>query len=348
MENSKIEWTENTFNPWIGCAKISPACDHCYAADLSARTFKVKWGAGEARKRTGESYWKQPIKWNAEAAKSGTRPRIFCASLSDVFDNEVPVQWRADLFDLIRLTPNLSWMILTKRIGNWHTLVTKAHQCVMNRLGGKNFNDFKHEDFPIWDLGMWLQKWLSGNAPENVHLGATICNQTEADRDISKLLAASAAKRFLSIEPMLGPIDLTEVANGKTEEMRGYTRLSRHNALRNMRLWGGDGRGIDLVIAGGESGPHARPSHPDWFRSLRDQCTAAGVQFMFKQWGEWCPQSVASTTDAAKSAVYLDCDGASRPADFGTRKDSVTMQKVGKKAAGRVLDGVEHNGRIVL
>jgi protein gp37 len=173
--NSKIEWCEHTFNPFIGCTRISPACDHCYAAALSARTFKVKWGAGEARKRTSESYWKQPLKWNADyaaaldrhqhsslAGNAGTepkRPRVFCASLADVFDNEVNPQWRADLFDLIRITPNLDWMVLTKRIGNVRAQLTEAHQFVIRQIGG---DTAEYRSHPLWDLGIWLQDWLAG------------------------------------------------------------------------------------------------------------------------------------------------------------------------------------------
>jgi protein gp37 len=293
--NSKIEWTENTFNPWIGCAKISPACDHCYAADLSARTFKVKWGAGEQRKRTSEAYWKKPLKWSYEAAKAGVRPRIFCASLADVFDSEVQVQWRDDLADLIERTPNLDWMLLTKRIGN---------------------------------AAKMLSKMFFNGTPSNIHLGITICNQVEADRDISKLLSAPVDTRFLSIEPMLGPIQL-----GVSSHFFDYGI--------------GGAPPIDLVIAGGESGPHARPSHPDWFRSLRDQCASAGVPFMFKQWGEWLPaRKVGNDFEFCDQNTTPHSAWLSKPMqDFG---DGHVAFKVGKKPAGRLLDGVEHNGRIVL
>lgn len=308
--NSKIEWTENTMNPWIGCARISPACDHCYAADLSARTFKVKWGAGEARKRTSESYWKQPLKWDAEAAKAGVRTRVFCASLADVFDNEVPVQWRVDLLYLIDRTPNLDWMLLTKRIGNAQKMLDEAKSYIGT---------------------------FAVNTP-NVHLGITICNQAEADRDIPKLLATSAAKRFLSIEPMLGPIDLNL---GYRNDIWREDSSGRPLPLRK----------IDLVIAGGESGPHARPSHPDWFRSLSDQCAAANVPFMFKQWGEWCPRGPESMGYASVEGVKRIrlTDAGYNGSDLASDGDNhVWMNRAGKRVAGRLLDGVEHNGRIAL
>jgi protein gp37 len=118
-EYSKIEWTDHTFNPWTGCTKISPACDHCYAEAWSKRTGLVRW-ENHPRGRTTESYWKEPIKWNARAFKRehGHWPRVFCASLADLFDNQVPLEWRGDLFALIRECPRLDWLLLTKRPQN--------------------------------------------------------------------------------------------------------------------------------------------------------------------------------------------------------------------------------------
>src|ERR1700730_6921319 len=118
-ENSKIEWTDHTFNPWIGCTKVSPACDHCYAeAMMDTRYGRVRWGAGEDRSRTSKANWQQPLKWNRIAQADGARPLVFCASLADVFDNEVDPLWRRELFALIEATPSLIWLLLTKRIGN--------------------------------------------------------------------------------------------------------------------------------------------------------------------------------------------------------------------------------------
>ena len=118
-ENSKIEWTDHTFNPWIGCTKVSPACDGCYAENLmDLRYGRVKWGAGEDRKRTAPANWRKPIAWNRAAALKDGPTFVFCASLADVFDNEVDEVWRRDLFNLIEATPNLTWLMLTKRIGN--------------------------------------------------------------------------------------------------------------------------------------------------------------------------------------------------------------------------------------
>ena len=179
-ENSSIEWTDHTFNPWIGCTKVSPGCDHCYAENLmDTRYGQVRWGAGQPRRRTKS--WSAPRKWQRQAEKDGTRPFVFCASLADVFDNEVPEQWRADLFDLIRATPNLVWLLLTKRIGNVEKMV-------------------RH-----------YSRW-----PVNAALGATMANQSEYDRDAVKLAMARRALdplfTFGSFEPLLGPIKLDHQA----------------------------------------------------------------------------------------------------------------------------------------
>lgn len=248
MKNSKIEWTHHTFNPWIGCTKVSPACNNCYAAvSTPARTMKIQWGAGQPRKRTSDANWREPIRWNAECAKRGVRERVFCASLADVFDNEVPQRWRQNLMSLVAETPMLDWLFLTKRVGNAKRMLSDASM---------------HDVALLTADDHYLP-------PKNLWIGATICNQEEADRDIPKLLATPAAKWFLSIEPMLGPVDLS-----RWLEPAG---LDTDLGLSNP--------GIDLVIVGGESGPNARPMHPDWARSLRDQCQVAGVPFFFKQWG---------------------------------------------------------------
>ncbi len=307
---SKIEWTDHTFNPWIGCTKISLGCDNCYAEVRSKRTDGTEWGAGKPRIRTSAANWKQPVKWNAELGKrmceweamrrdsceaelvargipKPRRERVFCASLADVFDNEVDPQWRSELFALIASTPNLDWLLLTKRIGN----VTKMIQQAV----GRN-----------WDAcaaGQWKNLWI----------GATICNQEEADRDLTKLLNTPAALRFVSIEPMLGRIDLTE-----------FLPTREWDASENPMMGT-----LDWVICGGESGPKARPMHPGWARSLRDQCAAAGVPFLFKQWGEWAENAGLPTELVGQRKLLASGD---------------LMIKVGKKSAGRLLDGVEHNG----
>ncbi|MBI5255386.1 MAG: phage Gp37/Gp68 family protein [Burkholderiales bacterium] len=308
-ENSKIEWTDHTFNPWTGCTKVSPGCDGCYAEAWAKRSGTVAWGTGEPRRRTTDANWRLPLKWNAQAEREGRRFRVFCASLADVFDNEVPTAWRVDLLRLIEATPHLDWLLLTKRIGNVERMLDEAARLMPEVL--------------MWPL-------------PNVWLGATVVNQAEADRDIPKLLGVPARIRFLSIEPMLGPIKMDQRLIAPIEG------TSQHGQ-----------RFVDWIIAGGESGPHARPAHPNWFRSLRDQCAVAGVPFLFKQWGEWGPTWFEAHAHLGFGAPK---DPAGELSIAGTRvivgplrngdvlEQLWPIQRHGKKAAGRLLDGVEHNG----
>lgn len=305
--NTKIEWADHTFNPWIGCTKVSPACDHCYAeVSTPSRTLGVVWGSGQPRRRTTPGNWAMPKRWNAQAdafhAEHGRHQRVFCASLADVFDNEVPDEWRADLFDLIEATPRLDWLLLTKRVGNVPEL---------------------------------LRRILRRELPANVWLGATICNQGEADRDIPKLLRVRATRHFLSMEPLLGQVNLMPWI--------GTADMASMKWLQDPRAPGAE---IDWVIVGGESGPKARPMHPDWVRSLLDQCEAAGVPFMLKQWGEWSSEIPAGT-------VYTPPDLWMRADGRTAKKESeaallggtwVGVNRVGKHAAGRKFLGRTWDG----
>lgn len=286
-EQTAIEWADHTFNPWIGCTKVGPGCDHCYAEALQQRFSGPVWGAGETRRRTGEANWSQPRRWQSRAAafdlEHKRRQRVFCASLADVFDNEVPVSWRDDLFALIEDCPDLDWLLVTKRIGNVEPMMQ--------------------------ELGMAL--------PANVWLGATIVNQKEADRDIPKLLAIPAAVRFLSMEPLLGPVNLIDA------------------------LWAGDPsdlRGsIDWIIVGGESGGGARPMHPNWVTSLRDQCERTCTPFLFKQWGHFAP---LDNQGPSGKVVRVTIDGT----QTNDQMRGAPMMPLGKKHAGRLLSGRTHDG----
>jgi protein gp37 len=359
-ENSKIEWTDHTFNPWEGCTKVGPGCDHCYAETRNARYAggeSINWGSGVPRRRTSESNWRKPIKWNAEAdaffAEYGRRQRVFCASLADVFDNEVDPQWRIDLLELIAQTPNLDWLLLTKRVGNVAAMLDSAIETMAHGI-----NDWT--DYP------WPNVWI----------GATICNQEEADRDIPKLLQAPAAVRFLSMEPLLGPVNLVHLNDGR--EAWEINALKAWTWEQEIDAWHGTSdeweddfkdwfnlsempsgpmhNALDWVIVGGESGPKARPMHPDWAHSLRDQCAAFGVPFLFKQWGEWADlTNEPPGSDMRKAA----CEGFIQTADkevlgAGNRhggmveenwkeKGGAWMGRVGKKTAGRLLDGRTHD-----
>ena len=258
--NTKIEWADHTFNPWVGCTKISPGCDHCYAEGWAKRTGDAALWQGN-RRRTSDANWRLPLKWNREAEAAGVRRRVFCASLADMFDNQAEVSWRHALWELIHDTPHLDWLLLTKRPQNIAKMLPN------------------YDTHPLPD---WGQGW------PNVWLGTTVENQAEADRRIPLLLGVPAAKRFLSCEPLLGPVDLTAVQQTVDPGFFGDCLQWYHKGYCH-EIEGISYPTIDWVIAGGESGPGARPMHPNWARSLRDQCAAAGVPFLFKQWGEWAP-----------------------------------------------------------
>jgi protein gp37 len=293
----------------MGCTKVSPACDGCYAEALMDKRYgKVQWG-NHPRQRTGASTWHDPIRWQKQAEKDGDRPFVFCASLADIFDNQVDPQWRADAFEVMRKTPRLVYLLLTKRPQNIIKLSEAA-----------------------------------GGLPSNAAIGTTIEDQKRADINVPALLAAKEAVRplfaFLSCEPLLGPIDLG---------------LLQAGLPANAWLTWLDG--IDWVITGGETdqgGHKSRPSHPDWYRDLRDQCEAAGVPFHHKQNGEW---SVEDTSFGAHEQFAIDQagnvyasyeiaypDGARRgEIDSHGRATLTTIYKVGKKHSGRMLDGVTHD-----
>lgn len=307
-EKSKIEWTDATFNPWIGCSKVSPGCTNCYAeVSTPVRTARAKgrelWGKGAQRQRTSEAYWKQPLKWNRQKFQfvelcdgrtfRGTfedvakelgfqtdelrypstavfknvfpaRARVFCASLSDWLDDEVPIEWLADLLKLIYDTPNLDWLLLTKRPENYHDRISKAYEA--NR--GMNFS---------WMLRGWLMAYTGNIGYEptpNVWIGTTVEDQKRADERIPELLKIPAKVRFLSVEPMLEKINLVS---------RSVQRGPNFKTVTGTGWLGPEDPKIHWVIAGGESGPNKRRFDCDWARSLQYQCLAANIPFFMKQ-----------------------------------------------------------------
>lgn len=290
-ETTGIAWCDSTFNPWIGCTRVSPACDHCYAArSTPARTLGVVWGAGQPRRLTAGSNWKLPRAWQRQVqafqSLHGRRRRVFCASLADWLDNEVAILWLVELLELIRSTPDLDWLLLSKRIGNWAPRISEA-------IG------FLDEQAPAaypLPLRAWLAHWLDGDeAPHNVWLGATVIDQAEVDRDAHKLLRVPASVRFLSIEPMLGPIDI------RRHLLSTYDKAAHD---RQMRVGLPTDDKVHWVIVGGESGPHARAPHPEWVRDLRDQCDEWGTPFFFKQWGGKTPGAGGCDLDGAERKAW--------------------------------------------
>ena len=301
-ENSKISWTDHTFNPWWGCVKVSPGCANCYAETLSNR-FGSLWGKDAPRRFFSQKHWDEPLKWNRKAAAAGKTAKVFCGSMCDIFEDRPDLEeHRTRLFDLILQTPHLTWLLLTKRAENMARLLPQS----------------------------WKPISLSNSFPKNVWLGVTAENQAAADKRIPLLLEIQAPVRFVSCEPLLGPVDLTEL--GEVDSAATY------NALTGEFSGNTDGRGpvLDWVIAGGESGAKARPMHPDWARSLRDQCRATDIPFFFKQWGEWAPVEEFTGSNGNVFSDQL------KQIEFGGVGNSLHMQRIGKAAAGALLDGVEY------
>ena len=365
-ENSNIEWTDDTFNPWRGCQKVSLGCKNCYA-----ETRGNRFGEDFSGQRIvlSDKGWKEPLKWNKFgvctncggqtlpnnfALTSGIsqccdapirKRRVFCASLADVFEDwdgpmhnhdgslhcvvdELPAtigDVRHALFKLIDATPNLDWLLLTKRPENVRAMwpEVKSSKPIFPGAPGA--------------LGKSLPCYVRGARRKNVWLGTTVENQEQADIRIPELLKCRylASKLFLSCEPLLGPLQLD---NLKCPSCHGNKLLKSGKMCGTCVATGRCTeflkRGIDWIIAGGESGPNARPSHPNWYRSIRDQCKSADVPFHFKQWGDWLPAGQGAPphdwTDETKWEAIV--------------KLGICSLRVGKKKAGRVLDGVEHNG----
>lgn len=271
-EGSRIEWTDHTFNPWWGCAKVSPGCEHCYAESSSKRWGHEIWGHGGERRFFGEKHWNEPLRWN-RAVPVGERRRVFCASMADVFEDRADLHTpRHHLWRLISKTQDLDWLLLTKRPENLAKLLPWG---------------------PVMSVaGRWLDPW------PNVWIGVTVEDQQRADERIPRLLEVPAVVRFLSCEPLLGAVRLPAEALGECSDPQCGDSTWDHACTLGLP-------GVDWVIVGGESGPGARPMDPYWARSLRNQCTSAGVAFHFKQWG-------AHNAD---------------------------LVRIGKKASGRLLDG---------
>lgn len=242
-KNSSIEWTDHTFNPWWGCTKVSAGCDHCYADTLSTRYGYNVWGHDAPRRFFGDAHWSEPLKWNRDGVKEDVRRRVFCGSMCDWAEGRPDqAEARVRLFALIEATPGLDWLLLTKRPGAIRHLVPAS----------------------------WLE-----TAPANVWYGTSTENQEQADKRIPELLKVPAVVRFLSCEPLLGPVDLSP----------WMVREGQYEKAEWMLAHYGRSQPLDWVITGGESGNGARPCNPDWVRSLRDQCNAGGVAYFHKQWG---------------------------------------------------------------
>jgi protein gp37 len=301
-ENSKIEWTDHTFNGWIGCTRVSPGCKNCYAAEstptrVARSNGRELWGKGQPRQRTSAANWKNPIRWNKAPSmccpdcglenECGCgfvhRPRVFCASLSDWLDDEVPIEWLADLIKLIHDTPNLDWQLLTKRPENWRERCFEA----LHRWEEIRFHNSPTMDSQT-EFSGWLSNWIGGHeSPSNVWIGVTCEDQKRADERIPHLLKIPAKVRFLSVEPMLEEVFIKYSGefcrcnlgiDNLGDRSCSWIDLDKTKCCSWARY-----KGLHWVICGGESGNKRRPFDCDWARSLRDQCKSAGVAFFMKQ-----------------------------------------------------------------
>lgn len=269
-ELSKIEWTDHTFNPWWGCQRVSPGCVNCYAESTDARwnADDPHWGPTAPRKMMSAAHWRKPLKWDRAAAALGVRHRVFCASMADVFEllpidhpsREDVLHARKQLWQLIRQTPNLDWLLLTKRPENFVILPWR----------------------------------MAGTSPwKNVWLGVTAENQEYAEKRIPILIANQAARKFVSYEPALEAVDFDppDCQYGCSERLGrewhlvdGTAFCTHCDAEMGFGAWLDPlNGGIDWVIAGAESGPGARPMDEAWVRRARDQCQQAGTSFFYKQ-----------------------------------------------------------------
>jgi protein gp37 len=289
-KDTAIEWCDSTFNPWWGCQRVSPGCEHCYAETFAKRVGQRVWGPSSDRRFFGDKHWAEPLKWAKAAREAGKRHRVFCASMADVFEDRRDLDdQRTRLWNLIEETPDLDWLLLTKRPEN-HRMVPLA-----------------------WQTGT--------RRPTNVWLGTTTEDQPRYDARVGHLLAAAwPAVRFLSAEPLLAPVRIDPAILGCV----GHLAETFGNPL------------IHWVIAGGESGPGARPMCSSWVTALRDQCRDTGAAFLFKQWGEYVEVSGYQPGDDGR----VTFDSKRRPL---LTVDGHQFVRMGKGDAGRMIAGLTYS-----
>lgn len=345
MENSLIEWTTHTFNPWWGCMKVSEGCKNCYAAALDNRWNgnDPHWGPNSERKPMSEEYWKKLAKWNTAAKLGGRVDKVFVASMADWAESNETLKHypsqlmvhdaRLRLFQAIAIYKNLNFLMLTKRIDNVMPIIESLHAPLFRH---DTFEDGNKEYLADYREAYYLlTNWLNGNPPENVWIGTSVENQDAADERIPELLKIPAKVRFLSCEPLLGPVDLTDIWVNCPDCYGSASIPVEGGGVpcgRCLNPYQGKVSGIQWLICGGESGHGARPMHPDWARSLRDECKRSGISFFFKQWGEYLP------------ACQSNFEQQIRPVGFPSPNNpgkTNTYYKLGKEGAGAVLDGRE-------
>lgn len=391
-DNTKIEWTDATWNPITGCSIVSPGCANCYAMKLAGTRLKHHPSReGLTRDSKAGPVWTGEVRFNAEWLDQPlrwTKPRmIFVCAHGDLFAEGVPDEWIDQVFAVMALCPQHTFQVLTKRpermreylrgerdsrVASRVTDYPIRDKAMMQRMLREIDDAWPviPEGDPEWPDGLRIRRWPL----PNVWLGVSVEDQRRADERIPILLDTPAAIRWISAEPLLGPVDLepwlhwpstlVEMQDGSSfgcvECDDRCDHCPKDKAVYRCEVGPSDADGvpafvtdermtIDWVVAGGESGQDARPMHPDWARSLRDQCAAAGVPFVFKQWGEWTDgQNVERYRGMIDVADYFDgvwhYGRESLSRTDGHIDDEPEVYRTGKRAAGRLLDGVEHNG----
>jgi len=338
-DKSKIEWTDATWNPVRGCSRVSEGCRHCYAETIAKR-FSGPGLAYEGLTTLGK--WNGQIQFVEKHLLDPLRmkepKRIFVNSMSDLFHENVTDEMLDRIFAVMALCPQHTFQILTKRPERM--LVYLSDPACQGRIAlTMNTMPLRVIRMSILEDGDTLMMPL-----RNVHLGVSVESDKHRDR-IDTLLKTPAAVRFLSCEPLIAAVSLRWLCGwSKVHPRHLYPKPNTEGRVCTDEF---DGlRELDWVICGGESGPGARPMHPDWARSLRDQCVDAGVPFFFKQWGEWTPGvNVTGTKGKVRGADWFDgkwlYSAEDLAEDEGHIDDERTVYRVGKKAAGDLLDGVQ-------
>ncbi len=358
-DGTKIEWTDATWNPITGCSVVSPGCTNCYAMRLAGTRLRNHPSrAGLTRQSKAGPVWTGKVRLNRQELHKPAewrRPRmIFVCAHGDLFAEEVPDEWILDVLTVIASNPHHHFQVLTKRA--WRMREFMSRENLLEEIYA-NWSGFSGKPREVWSWPL-----------HNLWLGVSTEDQKHARLRIPALLETPAAIRWISAEPLLGGLDLTNI-NGTTHESAEWA----HNVLTGSFWRPGVGKPmtepsdkrLHWVVAGGESGPGARPMHPDWARSLRDQCASAGVPFFFKQWGSWAPvpwklvrepqesdaryiaRSMSQCSQHAVSLgghlAALDHQPWSVERTLPAPTSHQAVKRVNKATAGRLLDGIEYS-----
>lgn len=372
MTQTAIEWTDKVWNPIAGCSVVSPGCTNCYAMRMAARIQRM--GGTAAKKYAGTTMdskagavWTGRINFDTEALRAPfgwKKPaRVFVNSMADLFHDDVTDEQIDKVFAVMALNPRHTFQVLTKRAKRMRAYMLERWQgtpaqtiCGIHVPAGgptgrmvrveeacqpylDRYKLVDPDDDALWtdDSNCKAMQW--GWPLPNVWLGVSVEDQRRADERIPDLLATPAAVRWISAEPLLGPLDLSAIKIPLHGESFQIINALHHKDSLNL---GREQPAIDWVVAGGESGPGARPCHPDWVRTLRDQCASTNVAFFFKQWGRWRPLIAA---DTRRDWLIVYANGERDIPDDRSPDESAgecAMLPCGKRGAGAELDGREH------